>query len=279
LLESWPKRDEKLVNSEVESAFDKIREIVSLANAARNLASLKRRWPIKEVIICGQNLKSLDLEGISDVLSNQLNASQYRLVEVAAGSQLEKVANLLYRKMPISVNISLVRRNIAPRVKADINRVAEAFERVDKLELVRSLQESEGYLLAYNNGKTIKLSSSDVEIAYKASDGYSCSERDGLVVFVSSIRDKELIAKGLLRDLARQLQQLRKERQYNPTNIVDAAYVAGLTREEIARLSLMKDELTYLVRVKTVFLLEDADIKVSYKVVEIDGREFKISVE
>jgi isoleucyl-tRNA synthetase len=279
LLESWPKQDEKLVNSEVESAFDKIREIVSLANAARNLASLKRRWPIKEVIICGQNLKSLDMEGISDVLRNQLNAGQYRLEEIAAGSQLEKVANLLYRKMPISVNISLVRRNIAPRVKADINRVSEAFEKVDKLELIRSLQESDGYLLAYNNGKTIKLSSSDVEIAYKASDGYSCSERDGLVVFVSSIRDKEMIDKGMLRDLARQLQQLRKERQYNPTDIVDAAYVAGLTREEIARLSLMKDELTYLVRVKTVSLLEDAAINVSYKVVEIDGREFKISVE
>ena len=279
LLESWPKRDEKLVNSEVESAFDKIKEIVSLANAARNLASLKRRWPIKEVIICGQNLKFLDMEGISDVLRNQLNAGQYRLEEIGTGSQLEKVANLLYTKMPISVNISLVRRNIAPRVKADINRVAEAFERVDMLELIRTLQKSKEYLLPYNNGKTIKLSPSDVEIAYKASDGYSCSERDGLVVFVSSIRDKDLIAKGLLRDLARQLQQLRKERQYNPTDIVDAAYITGLTGEEIASLSLMKDELTYLVRVKTVFLLEDAAINISYKVVEIDGREFKISVE
>jgi isoleucyl-tRNA synthetase len=279
LLESWPKRDEKLVNSEVESAFDKIKEIVSLANAARNLANLKRRWPIKEVIICGQNLKLLDMEGISDVLRNQLNAGHYRLVEIGTGSQLEKVANLLYMKMPISVNISLVRRNIAPRVKADINRVAEAFERVDKLELVHTLHKSEEYLLAYNNGKTIKLSPSDVEIAYKASDGYSCSERDGVVVFVSSIRDKDLIDKGLLRDLARQLQQLRKERQYNPTDIVNAAYVAGLTGEEIARLSLMKDELTYLVRVKTVFLLEQATINVRYKVVEIDGREFKISVE
>jgi isoleucyl-tRNA synthetase len=279
LLESWPKRDEKLVNSEVESAFDKIKEIVSLANAARNLASLKRRWPIKEVIICGQNLKSLDIEGIWDVLRNQLNAGQYRLVEIGTGSQLEKVANLLYTKMPISVNISLVRRNIAPRVKADIDKVAKAFERVDKLELVHTLQKSEGYLLAYNNGKTIKLSPSDVEIAYKASDGYSCSERDGVVVFVSSIRDKDLIAKGLLRDLARQLQQLRKERQYNPTDIVDAAYVAGLAGEEIARLSLMKDELTYLVRVKNVILLEQATMNVSYKVVEIDEREFKISVE
>src|SRR5918996_6342745 len=164
LLESWPKRDEKLVNSEVESAFDKIREIVSLANVARNLASLKRRWPIREVIICGQNLKSLEKEGISEVFKNQLNAGQYRLVKIGTGSQLEKVANLLYAKMPISVNISLVRKNIAPRVKADINRVAEAFERVDKLELVYTLQKTEEYLLAYdkNNGKTIKLLPSDV---------------------------------------------------------------------------------------------------------------------
>ncbi len=281
LLESWPKRDEKLVNSEIESAFDKIKEIVSLANAARNLASLKRRWPIKEVIICGQNLRLLDIEGISDVLSNQLNAGQYRLVEIDTSSQLEKVANLLYTKMPISVNISLVRRNIAPRVKADINRVVEAFEGVDKLEFVHTLQKSEEYVLAYDNnhGKTIKLSPSDVEIAYKPSDGYSCAERDGIIVFVSSIRDKDLIAKGLLRDLARQLQQLRKERQYNPTEIIDAAYVAGLTDEEIAALSLMKDELTYLVRVTTVFLSEDPASDVTYKVVEIEGREFKISVE
>src|ERR671924_163497 len=156
LLESWPKPDEKLVNSEVELAFDKIKEIVSLANAARNFASLKRRWPIKEVIICGQNLRSLDVQGMSNVLSNQLNAGQYRLVEIDTSSQLQKLADLLYTKMPISANISLVRRNIAPRVKADINRVAEAFERVDKLELVRALQKFGEYVLAYDKDKTIK---------------------------------------------------------------------------------------------------------------------------
>jgi isoleucyl-tRNA synthetase len=82
-----------------------------------------------------------------------------------------------------------------------------------------------------------------------------------------------------LRDLARQLQQLRKERQYNPTDTVDAAYVTGLAGEEISTLSAMKDELTYLVRVKKVVLSEDAVLNVTYKVVEIDGREFKISVE
>ena len=281
LLESWPKPDEKLVNSSAESVFDRIREIVSVANSARNLAGLKRRWPIKEVIICGQNLKSLEMEGMSYVLENQLNTDRYKLVEISEGSQLEKVAGLLNERMPIAINISLIRKNIAPRVKADINKVSEAFERVNKFELIHALQKSDGYQLGYDDGKTINLSSSDIEISYKASDGYSSSEREGLIVFVSTMRDKDLITKGLLRDLARQLQQLRKERQYNPTDVINAAYVFGLTEEEMINLSKMKDDLSYLVRVKNVTLLEKEDnhMNVRYKVVEIDEREFKISVE
>jgi isoleucyl-tRNA synthetase len=280
LLESWPQPDEKLVNSKVELVFDRIKEILSLANAARNLAGLKRRWPIKEVIICGRNLKSLDIEGVSDVLKSQLNAAEYRLVEmVAAGSAFEKAASLIDSNMPISVSVMLLRRNIAPTVKSDIGNVAKAFESIDKLELIRSLQKSGSYSLEYNDGKTVKLSPYDLEITYKASEGYSSSERDDLVVFISTTREKDLITKGLLRDLARQLQQLRKERQYNPTDTVNAAYIAGLYREEIAALSIMKDELAYLVRVKSVQLSKEALINVSYKVVHIGGREFKISVE
>jgi isoleucyl-tRNA synthetase len=277
LLAIWPQRDEKLVNAKVESAFDRIKEIVSLANAARNLASLKRRWPIKEVMICGQGLHSLNIEGVSDALKSQLNAGQYRIVEIAAGSQLEKVANLLDSKMPISVSVALVRKNVAPRVKADIGKVAQAFESADKLSLLNSLR-SGSYRLAYDD-KTVDLSPSDIEISYKAAEGYSSSERDYLVVFISTARDKDLTVKGLLRDLARQLQQLRKERQYNPTDILNAAYVAGLDDEEVATLSAMKDELTYLVRVKSAALSKEPLTKVNYKTVEIDGREFRISVE
>ncbi|HYY40210.1 MAG TPA: DUF5915 domain-containing protein, partial [Nitrososphaera sp.] len=180
---------------------------------------------------------------------------------------------------PISVSVVLLRRNIAPIVKSDIGNVARVFESIDKQELIRSLQKSGNYSLEYNDGKTVKLSPSDLEITYKASEEYSSSERDDLVVFISTTREKDLITKGLLRDLARQLQQLRKERQYNPTDTVNAAYIAGLDREEIADLSIMKDELTYLVRVKTVHLSKEALTNVSYEVVDIGGREFKISVE
>jgi isoleucyl-tRNA synthetase len=278
LLETWPQPEKKLANPTVESAIDRIKEIVSLANAARNTAGLKRRWPIKEVIICGYNLNWIYIEGVSDMLKSQLNAAQYRMVEIAAGSQLEKVASLLDSDMPISVAVLLDRKNIAPRVKADIGDVMRAFESSDKLDMIRSFRKSGRYLLEYND-KAVELSPSDVQLAYKTLEGYSSSERDNLILFISRTREKDLITKGLIRDLARQLQQLRKERQYNPTDTIDAAYVAGLDAEEISSLSFMKDELTYLVRVKAVQLSKEPLINVAYKAVEIDGREFKISVE
>ncbi len=277
LLASWPTHDEKLVNIKVESAFDVIKEIVSLANAARNLAGLKRRWPIKQVMICGHGVKSLDIEGFSDALKSQLNTGEYKLVEMPGGSQVEKVVGLLDGKMPISFSVALVRKNVAPRVKADIGKVSQAFESADKLSVLNSLRLG-SYSLAFDD-KTVDLSPSDVEITYKASEGYSSSERDDLVVFISTTRDKDLTAKGLLRDLARQLQQLRKERQYNPTDILNAAHAAGLDDEEVTTLSAMRDELIYLVRVKSAVLSKEPLDNVNYKTIEIDGREFKISVE
>ncbi len=281
LLETWPSRDERLANSKVEGAFDMIKEVVSLANAARNLASLKRRWPIRDAIICGTHteLKLLEVEGSSESLKSQLNAEQYRIVQINGGSQLEKVSSLLENNLPISINISLVRKSVAPRVKADINSVLQAFEQVNKTMLINELTSSGKYVLSFNE-KTTDILPSDVDITYRAQDGYSSSERGNLVVFISTRRDKELIAKGLLRDLARNLQQLRKERQYNPTDILSAAYVAGFDdKEETAALSALKNEMTYLVRVKAVVLSKEPLEKVNYNPVEIDGREFLISVE
>ncbi|MEP0825693.1 MAG: isoleucine--tRNA ligase [Nitrososphaera sp.] len=277
LLEDWPQRNEKLVDEKVESAFDMIKEVVSLANAARNLAGLKRRWPISEVLICGPSVKSLEIEGVSESLKGQLNAGQYTLVEISTDSQLEKVAKLLESKMPISVAVTLVRKNVAPRVKADIGKVAEAFEKTDKLALLNSLR-SGAFSLAYD-GKTVDLTPSDVDIAYKATEGYSSSERGNLVVFISTSRDASLIIRGLMKDLARNSQQLRKEKQYNPTDTLDSLHIAGLDDEEIAKLNAMKDEMAFLVRVRNVVLSKEPQPDIQYKVVEIDGREFRISVE
>ncbi len=280
LLETWPERDEKLANAAVESGFDVIKEVVSLANAARNLAGLKRRWPIGEAVICGApaELKPLEVRGASDALKSQLNAEKYTILQIDGGTQLEKAASLLEKNMPVLIDVSLVRKGVAPRVKADINAVVKAFENIDKQSLVTELKSKGTFSLTYD-GKAVELLPADVDVKYRASKGYSLAERGNLTVFISTKRDGNLIAKGLLRDLARNLQQLRKERQYNPTDILKAAYIAGLEEDEISSLETMKGEMTYLVRVKESVLSKVPVEKVNYSPVEIDGRKFQISVE
>lgn len=279
LLDDWPARDDSLRNAKLENSFDTMKEIVSLANAARNLSGLKRRWPISEAILCLPDAEALQAPGISEALESQLNAEQYRIVKIAGGSQLAKIANMIENKLPIHVIVNLVRKNVAPRVKADIGSVAAAFERADRLAVVGSIKSGGSFLLEYGGNKSVELSEQDLEFSYKASEGYSSSERGDYVVLISTGRDKELTHRGLLRDLARHLQQLRKERQYNPTEILSSAFVAGLENDEVVAISSMKNKLTYLVRVKDARVSKDRLEAVNYKTVDIDGREFHISVE
>ena len=84
------------------------------------------------------------------------------------------------------------------------------------------------------------------------------------------------MAKGLVKDLARRLQSLRKERGYNPTDILSTASVLELDQESLDMLKDKTDELAFLVRVKQVNFTNTCK---EYKDDDIDGQKIKISVE
>src|SRR5215208_7882223 len=289
LLERWPKYEVQLVNGMIEEAFDKSKEVISLANAARMKVQLKRRWPMKEAIICSPDLRFLSVDGISNIIKNQLNVENYALVEIHEDTELVKLLSLLENKLPIVPNIELIRKKIAPSVKGNIDKVIFAFEKLDKIELLKALNSpsSSGgggrFRLVYEGGGEILLSADDLKLSYTVSEGYVMSERDNLMVFISTQRDRELTAKGFLRDLARNLQQLRKECGYNPTDTLSTAFVADLYDEEISFLSTLKDELKYLVRVKSIVLtkdvIEEEEQKITYKLIDLEGRKLKISIQ
>jgi isoleucyl-tRNA synthetase len=285
LLERWPKYEGQLVNRMIEEAFDKSKEVISLANAARMKAQLKRRWPMKEAIICSPDLRFLTVDGISNIIKNQLNVENYVLVQIREDTELVKLLSLLENKLPIVPNIELIRKKIAPSVKGNIDKVILAFEKLDKIELLKALNSSSPgwgtFRLVYEGGEggEIVLSADDLKLSYIVSEGYVMSERDNLMVFISTQRDKELTAKGFLRDLARNLQQLRKECGYNPTDILSTAFVADLYDEEISFLSPLQNELKYLVRVKSIVLTKDAVEKINYKLIDLEGRKLKISIQ
>jgi len=100
-----------------------------------------------------------------------------------------------------------------------------------------------------------------------------------MIIALQKERDADLISDGNVRDLARRLQALRKERGYNPTEILDTAYVSGLDSIWKESIDTKLDELTFLVRVKKIKIMDQPIQGVNWMTTDIDGNSIKISVE
>ena len=97
-----------------------------------------------------------------------------------------------------------------------------------------------------------------------------------LVVILSVKRNQDMMAKGLVKDLARRLQTLRKERGYNPTDILNRASILDLDEESLQLIKTRVGEISFLVRVKEVSFEESCK---EYKNDDVDGQKIRISVE
>ncbi|HLA22653.1 MAG TPA: DUF5915 domain-containing protein, partial [Nitrosopumilaceae archaeon] len=122
----------------------------------------------------------------------------------------------------------------------------------------------------------IVLDKKDFVMEFVEQNEYAMAKRESLIVFVSTVRNKEMMARGLVRDIARRLQALRKERGYNPTDVLEAAYILDLDAESLEMVKQKQDDLAFLVRVKRV---EFSDKAKTYKDDDIDGQKIRISVE
>jgi isoleucyl-tRNA synthetase len=278
LLEDWPISDASLDNKQVEKSFDSLREIVSLTNAARMNAKLKRRWPIKSVWICFGGRDTFDLESILDILKIQINVQDCKVIRYRNDTKLHKILALLESEVPITPRVKLSKKNVGLKVKDNLEKVMQSFAKVDIYELLRTLESSGKYLLTYGEGILLDLRSDDVELSYVSAEGYALAENEDTLVFIDSRRDRDLVIRGLMRDLARNLQQLRKERGYNTTDIVSSAYIAGLEEEEILRLQSMEEELKYLVRASKIVVTKESVKDIKYKMIELEGRKLHISI-
>lgn len=151
------------------------------------------------------------------------------------------------------------------------------FKKIDKIKALQSL-ETEGKITVNVLDEKIELVNNDLVMEYFPSEGYSSVELDGLVVFISTFRSNQLVRMGFLRDLARNLQQLRKEHGRNPTDILPIAHVAALNESEMEDLSEIKDELKFLVRVDEIVFSKEPLAGIDYKAVDLDGRQILISL-
>jgi isoleucyl-tRNA synthetase len=275
LLESWPEPEKMLINDSLEESFDLMKEVVSVSASARMKGKLKRRWPLNEAIICVEKSQKQKLEPLSNLLLSQLNVEKYNIIELEKNDGLEFVAQLLRLHLPIIPKVELERKKIGPKAKQDLPKLLTKFSETDPKKIVDDLLQNGNHVFELDTNK-ITLDKEDFIVDFAEQSEYAVARRDSLIVFVSSARNHDMMARGLIRDVARRLQALRKERGYTPTDILETAYILDLDEESIQMINERQNELAFLVRVKKIVFEDKAK---SYKDDDIDGQKIRISVE
>ncbi|MBA4718801.1 MAG: isoleucine--tRNA ligase [Nitrosopumilus sp.] len=275
LLDKWPQYQELLVNEEVEESFDIMKDVVSISSAARMKGKLKRRWPLNEAQICVRKDQKSKLESLSDLLQSQLNIEKFSIVETEKESGLEQILELKQLRLPVKAVIELERKKIGPKARQHMGKLVTTFAETNPEEIISSLQKDGKYDFDID-GEIISLGNEDFVIDFDANENFAVAKRDNYVVFISTSRNREMMAKGLVKDVARRLQTLRKERGYNPTDVLGVASILDLDEESLEMIKERADELAFLVRVKQVDFTESCK---EYKDDDIDGQKIRISVE
>jgi hypothetical protein len=189
-----------LVDKAAEEEFDVLFKVVSLVYAARQQAKLKRRWPLRAVIV------------------------------------------------------------VAPK------------------NVTAALRKVEPIFLELSNVKTAEYSREMPDCA-KNSEWVSAVESEVSIV-VSGQRDEKLLGEGIMRDLARRVQALRKESGYMPSDVLDGVHIAGLDPESAGLVERYLAEMAELVRTRKVNLHEQTSevADTDWHEAELDGKKIFISI-
>ncbi|MDP8023392.1 MAG: isoleucine--tRNA ligase [Nitrososphaeria archaeon] len=258
LKERLPAFDEKYFNKDLIEKYEKAWDVVSLINSARMKAKIKRRWPLSEAII----FSAFDLS--DEVLST--------ISQIANIKTVHRIKSL--KEIPLEAKIRPIAGELGKLFKKDSIKAKELIESSNPLDIAESIIK-EGQVKI--DGFTIPYQA--VEIQFVSKPGYEISWEKGLLVVINLQRDKDLIEEGYLKDVARRIQYARKEKGYNPTDILEKVEIYSDDEDVINAVAKRLKELSFLTRVKNFRISSGRPESGDYLEYELDEKKIYIRFE
>lgn len=196
----WPKPSN--IDRELEEKMEIVRKIYTAANASRQRANIKLRWPVKRVIIDTEDeLVKNAVEELRDLLLEMLNSKDVVIQKV------EKYYELIPNK-----------NEIGKTFKRDSPKVMKALQKLtgEEIEKIRNALRTEGEYKLNINGEEYVLTRNHVSFELKTRDENLYGEELKFgYVFVDATIDDEILGEGLARDIVRRIQEMRKRMNLN----------------------------------------------------------------
>ena len=113
-----------------------------------------------------------------------------------------------------------------------------------------------------------------------AYENWVSSQENDITVFVSGQRDDTLLGEGIMRDLARRVQALRKEMGFTPTDVLESVHIAELDAESMPLLEPYLEVMAGLVRTRKVYLRSSRNEEhaAEWHESELDGKKIFINI-
>ena len=255
----FPEADESLIDETLSEHMEAIIRLNSLALSAREAARMKVRQPLAKLTVGPKNdTEKAAAERFVDMLRDDLNVKEVEVKPVESDSPASWL---------IKPNFKTLGQRLGPKMKAFQATVAEQAE-----DLIAKLQGGETTITLSVDDATMSFDKEDFLLEEKQPDGMSIgSDMDTWVAFDIVLTD-DLKLEGLMRDLLRRLQVLRKDVGLEIEDRISLSYNTDSTalKEVLARWqSFLTEELLIVEIQEDIGDQESHEVKVGGEVIQV----------
>ena len=192
---AWPVADEQAIDAGASFDMAAARRVVELGRAARNAAAVKTRQPLAEVVVALPEAERRAVEGLRDVVLDELNVKALRFV----GDESEMVAYTVKPNLKV----------LGPRLGKRLGALQAALKDADAAALVAELRAAGAVTVMVGEGE-LRLVEEDLLVETGSPEGYQVEADSGRTVALKTAVDDALREEGLARELVHAIQLARK---------------------------------------------------------------------
>jgi isoleucyl-tRNA synthetase len=221
--ESFPEEDKVVIDKKLEEKMDLAIAIVKAGRAARSSAKLKTRTPVQEaIVVCPKKQQEMAKEFLPEILE-ELNVKEINFQTKMAGT--------------VNYTLKPVFKILGPEFKgdaADIGKAISELKGKEANEAASSIHKNKSFKLTIAD-KTFEIHKDQVVVS-SDKEGYSDATFAGGQIFINKQLTPELIQEGLVRDIIRRIQSMRKDANLEYTQNIKLVYKGDAeTKEAVSK--------------------------------------------
>jgi len=196
---AWPEVDEAAINATLLEQMALARRVASLGLGARGSANIKVRQPLAKVVAHVQEGVAELADELVAIVADEVNVKE--LTFAADESDI------------VSYRLVADGRQLGPKFGREFGQVRAALAQADPVATVKRIRAELPVELAIDD-RVVEIAPEEIIVNAEPPEGLAVASDRGITVAIDTVITPALRAEGLVRDIVRQVQTLRKEADY-----------------------------------------------------------------